>query len=1150
MYYPDLNYKNNVRNQWLIRIAITGIWLLSLSHAYGQSSVLQTGDWFRFSVDKRGVYKIDFNLLRKAGLDPGQIDPRKICVYGQGGAMLAQANAAPRPNDLVENAIFVSGEDDGKFDGGDYILFFAEGADAVQFDQAHNTFSYEHNLYADKNFYFLTVGGDNGRRIARQSSQEGSYPLVNSFDDFVFHELDQHNELTSGRQWFGEDFDALQERKFSFDGAGIVPGSTVTWVSHVMAQSFAPATGSTFKLFFNDNPVAEQIIPSLSTYRYAVKGGMYRDTLKLDAGAIGATQRAPQEVKYQYVKAASGRSIGYLDFFLVSFVRRLALYGDQTIFRTAASTAQATSTFQVADGATATIWNVTTPGTPVQQDFSSDGSTAVFSIGTTSLQELVVFNDKPLTPVFESKIDNQDLHGGAAVNMLIIAHPDFLSEAERLAAHRRDHTGLAVDVVTIQQIYNEYSSGRQDVTAVRDFIRSRYVKDPGALRGVLFMGRGSYDYKDRVKNNTDFIPTYEARESLDPLKTYSSDDYFGFMEDNEGEWAEGDNVVNHTIDVPVGRLPLRRKAQATAVVDKLIDYETNTKNYGRWHKAITFVADDGNSEDNFSSLHQSQADQLAEFVESTDPSFDTRKIFLGVYTKEVKPSGEVIPQAEDDIQKAFNQGSVIINYTGHGSEYVWADEKVLTEFIIPELKNKLRPFLVTATCEFGRQDDPQQISSAELCLLQPEGGAIGLVSTSRPVSSGSNFELNKAFYEALLTRENGQHLSVGELFRHTKNNSTSGVANRNFSLLGDPLLNLALPREEIVITSLQTEKGSTTLKALSKVIVEGQIQDGAGNKIEDYKGTLEATLFDKRIPFKTIGKNNPAFSFTQWYNALFRGKANVKDGAFRFEFIVPKNIAYETGQGKLSVYASDLRAPTDAAGADLSFDIGGTETDVPTDNTPPVIQLFMGDTTFRNGGITNPNTSLVARLHDESGINLSSYGVGNDLIAQLDQEGPVFILNDYYIADEDDYTSGTINYPLTGLSAGKHILTVKAWDTYNNPAQAAIEFYVTGDENLIVEFFGNYPNPATTKTTFYFRHNRSGDDLEGSLWIFNTTGNVQKSLDFTSPASPYQVELPELELQSDGDKFLAPGLYLVRLVVRSLTNGSKNERVTKLIVLN
>jgi hypothetical protein len=1147
VWFPDQNYNKRVKNKWLIGMALA-TWLLSLQHAHSQS-VLNSGQWFKFAVEKRGVHKIDFNLLRNAGLDLSNLDPRKLRLYGQGGGMLPQANATPRPNDLVENAIFVSGEDDGKFDSGDFILFFAEGADEVRFDTQRNTFYYEHNLYADKNFYFLTVSDNNGLRIAPQPSIAGSYPVVNTFDDFAFHETDQHNELTSGRQWFGETFDAVTEHKFTFDASNIVAGSAVKWVSHVMAQSFAPATGSSFKLFFNGNQVAEQTIPSLSTYRYGLKGGLYQDTLTLDAGTMAATQRTNQEVSYQYTKA-TGRSTGYLDFFLVSFVRTLALYGDQTLFRSAASTAQATSTFQVANAAGATIWNVTDPNKPTVQEFSTNGSTAIFSANTGTLQELIVFNGSHLAPTFEAQVGNQNLHGSAPVNMLIITHADFQSEADRLAAHRQNHTGLSVEVVPINNIYNEYSSGRQDVTAIRDFIRSRYLKDPATLKGVLLMGRGSYDYKSRITNNTNFIPIYEARNSLDPLKTYASDDYFGFMEDNEGEWTEGDAPVNHTIDVPVGRLPVRRTQDAADLVDKIIDYETNTKNYGRWRKQITFVADDGNSEDNFTSTHQDQANKLAEFVEANDPGFDTRKIFLGIYNKEVKPSGEVIPEANDAIVKAFDQGSVILNYTGHGSERVWADEKVLTEFSIPELKNKLRPFLVTATCEFGRQDDPQQISSAELCLLQPDGGAIGLVSTSRPVSSSTNFELNRAFYDALLARENGQHLTVGELFRHTKNNSTSGVSNRNFSLMGDPLLHLALPQYKIVVTSLQTQSNSTTLKALSKVIVQGQVQDGAGNKLEDYKGTLEATLFDKRTAFKTIGKNNPAFNFTQWYNALFRGKASVKNGEFTFEFIMPKNIAYETGQGKLSIYASDLRTPVDAAGAELNFDIGGTETGVAADNTPPAIQLFVGDTTFRNGGIATPNTTLVARLHDQSGINLSSYGVGNDLMAQLDGEGTVFILNDYYVADEDDFTSGTISYPLNGLKPGKHTLTLKAWDTHNNPAEATITFYVTDNENLVVEFFGNYPNPAAGKTTFFFMHNRSNDDLEGTLWIFNTTGSVQKTLDFTTVASPYKVELPEFELQSDSGKILGPGLYLVRLVVRSLSNGSKNERVTKLIVLN
>jgi hypothetical protein len=1115
---------------------------LLVSGVFGQQSVLRSGTWFKFSVNKRGVYKIDFELLKKAGLDPGKINPKKIRIYGQGGGMLPQSNDAARPADLVENAIFVAGESDGSFNSGDHILFFAEGPDEVSFSTSRSTFAYKHNLYADVNFYYLTISDDDGKRIATQENIAGDFPVVRTFNDFFFHESDEHNEIHSGRMWFGDEFNLVTERRFQLDVSGVEPGSPMTWISHVMAHNES-VSASSFKLFLNNTVIKEQQVLPSSADRYGVQGQIQIDTIVFAANSAGAPSQNTQEIKYQYTKPKSS-SRGYIDFFLLSYIRKLALYGDHTIFRSDASVQQPISTFEISATPGISIWRVTEPQEPGLQSFTLAGTTARFSTLTTSLEEFVVFNSNVPAPAFIEKLDNQNLRGTVSqVDLLIITHADFEGEAARLAAHRQLYSSIAVAIIPVHKIYNEFSSGRQDVTAIRDFIRHVYLKDPAKLKNVLFIGRGSYDFKDRISANTNFVPTYESRNSLHPLATYSSDDYFGFMEDSEGEWQEEPIAVNHSLDIGVGRLPVKNPEELRHVIDKIIDYDANKSKAGRWRKEITFVADDGNGDDSFSTVHQYQSDALADYVESNHPGFDTRRIFIGTHQKEIRASGEMAPTVNDAILKAIARGTVLINYTGHGSERVLADERIFTDFTIADLSNKLYPFLVTATCEFGRQDDPLQISSAEGSLIKQNGGAIGLVTTARPVSSPTNFQLNSAFYEALFVKENDRYRDMGHVFRETKNNSTNGVSNRNFSFLGDPSMHLALPDNQIVVTGIETEENSSNLKALSRVTITGEIHNNDDALIPDYHGVLEATLFDKKTEFKTIGKN--LFTYEEWFNALFRGKATVKDGAFQIAFIVPKNIAYELGQGKLSLYASDGNVNNDATGADLSFQVGQSEANVPPDNTSPLIEVFMGDTTFHNGGITNPDTYLVARLQDASGINISSYGIGNDLMGQLD-DGEPFILNDYYQATQDNFTKGYIQYPMTGLTPGRHTILVKAWDTHNNPAEARIEFVVTDGKTLVLESFGNYPNPATSNTTFFFTHNRPGDDVEAQVEVLNATGRVLVTFGMTFPASTYRVEFPRMDV----DKNLPPGLYFARVVVRSLTNASKTERVTKLIVLN
>ena len=1111
--------------------------------AYAQSSVLSSGTWHAVAVETRGVYKITFDDLRKMGF-AGSIDPTKIKIFGNAGGMLPQDISVARPLDLTENAIFVSSGNDGSFDRGDYVLFFAEGADAVHYDVKRQVFAYENNLYSDKNYYFITVAGDNGKRISTRPSIEGSFPVVQQYDDYIYYESDDRNLLASGREWYGERFNFDEQRKFTFEVGNIVSGSEAKVISDVVGQSYGP---SSFNLFWNGVTLPEQHISQIPNTQYGVKGVHKNDTIQLNVNDVGASSSSAQVITYQFNRASSGASAGFLDYFLLNFKRKLSLTSRQTIFRSYESLAQAVTTFQIADATSDySIWNITQPYDPQQQGYVLNGGVANFSDDSGALQEYIIFDSDIPTPEFIGKVENQNLRGITGQDFLIISHPDFLSESQRLASHRRQHNGWNVVVVTPDQIYREFSSGRQDVTAIRDFIKHLYTG--GQLKSVLLMGKASYDYKDRLERNTNFVPTYESRNSLSPLATYSSDDYFAFLEDNEGTWGESP-VQHHTLDIGIGRLPVKTAEEARTVVDKIIHYDTYKSGFGRWRKEIVFVADDGNNSDNFTSGHQSQANVMAEMIESQHSGFDTKKIFLGTYAKTTKPNGEAIPEANQDVVRRFERGSLIINFTGHGNERQWADENIFSSVEIEELENQSYPFLVTATCEFGRQDDPTIVSGAELSMLHKNGGAIGLVTTSRPVNAGTNFVLNQQFYNALLQSPSSHVPSLGEVFRDTKNNSSSGVGNRNFSLLGDPSMALAIPYESVIVTKVQTKSGSDTLKALSTVVLEGEIHDESGLLIQDFHGVVDFTLYDRPVEFQTIGKNDPPFQYKAWQNILYRGKASVKNGIFSFEFLLTNNISNEVDQGKLSVYAYDALSRRDANGG-LSFKVGGSEPDSPFDDQGPIIQAFMGDTTFTSGGIVNTNSILVVDLQDASGINISDDGTGKSLVAFLDGSEPPYILNDYYESYIDDFTRGSVHFPLTGLSSGKHSITVQAWDAHNNPAETTIEFVVTDGEHLVIETFGNFPNPFVSETSIFFTHNRSGDDLEAQLTIFSAGGMQLKTYQYDIPQSSYRVDLGEINNLYDFEKKLPGGLYLARLIVRSLTNGSKTERVAKLIVVN
>ena len=1110
-------------------------------HVTAQNSVLATGTWYKLAVDKNGVYRIDQSLFKKMGFSTANVDPRKIKIYTQGAGMLPQKNSDLRPVDLLECAIFIQGEQDGVFNQQDYILFYGEGADKITYDETREIFRYEKNLYAKENYYFITVSDSPGKRISTSENLSGNFPVVKEFDNYLYHEIDQTNILKSGREWFGERFELTTDQTLRVNLSNIVDNTPIKVVSDVMAQSLS---STSFNVFLNGIQIGQHSIAPIPNAQYGIKGRHAADTFFTSSSSVSASGRSTQEIRYQYIRSAAGSSVGYLDYCLIQVKQQLRLFENPTIFRSASSIQQPISKFEINQTPSqAMVWDITNPMDVKFQQSTFSAGRIEYATPTSALKEFIVFLPMAPAPKLIGAISNQNLRGSSLPDLIIVSHPDFKAEALRLKDHRETFNGIDVLVTTTTEVFNEFSGGKQDVAAIRDLAKYLYDKNPGKLKSLLLLGKGSYDYKDILVDNKNYVPTYQSVNSLHPLLTYSSDDFFGFMEDHEGEWRENP-VDQHTMDIGVGRIPAKSATEAKSVVDKIIRYDTDLKLFNRWRKDIVFVADDGDF-----NIHQNQADQMARNIDLNHALYDVKKIYLDAFTQIPGAGGQVSPDTKKEIEKTFSDGALVINYTGHGSERQWAQERIFDEVQIQNLKNERLPLLVTATCEFGRQDDPVFPSGGELCLLQPKGGAIGLVTTARPVSSSTNFELNQAFYEAFFQKENGNNLSLGEIFRRTKNNSISGVSNRNFSLIGDPSLYLAMPEHGIHITTVETDDNSDVLKALSRVTVKGEIINTEAERLETFNGILQATLFDKETSFVTLGNENPPFSYKQWYNALFRGKASVQSGEFEFEFIIPKNIAYAIDVGKLSLYANDETTGLDASGYSKDFTVGSSEPNPGIDTTPPSIQLFMNDKTFVNGGITGSTAELIATLFDDNGINISGYGIGNSIVAVLDDD-IIFVLNDYYETDTDDFKNGEIRYTLTGLKPGKHTLLLQAWDTHNNPGQAKIDFTVTDGNGIVIEEFVNYPNPVYSSTQFTFTHNQAGNDLEAKLVVYDYTGQTIQQYNFSVPESSYQVNLMEMTLEDNFNKKLKPGLYLARLIVRSLADGSKNERVTKLIISN
>ncbi|MBX9851784.1 MAG: type IX secretion system sortase PorU [Cytophagaceae bacterium] len=1122
--------------------------------AFAGFSVLATGDWYKISVNKSGIFKIDYNFLNSIGINPSTIDPREIKIYGNGGGMLPQINASFRYDDLVENAIFVQGESDGVFDTGDYILFYSNGPDTCwKYDAGQGIYLHSKNLYSDYAYYFITVSPGTGTRVVDQASVGGATQTITSFDERIFHEIDKQNIVISGREWYGEVFDFTTEQTFSYPAPGITPNTTLKVNSYVMGRSLYP---SSFTVSINNQLLGTQNLGAISSYIYAIKGTENKTLFSINTNSISGSSLT---LKYTYNKGASSAAIGHLNYFTINFQRDLKLYGNETSFRSVTSTTQSISDFVVDNYIPELlIWDISDPLHPKNQLYNVSGTQATFGANTTTLKEFVAFNNTASfsSPVYVGRVTNQNLHSITTPNLpdLVIVCPSaFLNAANRLAAFRTTNDNLDVEIATLDQIYNEFSSGAQDITAIRDFMKMLYDrKTPtDSVRYLLLLGDASYDYKNRISGNTNLVPIYESRQSLHPVDSYSSDDYFAFLDNSEGNWSEI-AMQNYLMDIGVGRLPVKSISEAEDAINKLIHYSGSQKCLGKWRNKVSFVADDGDY-----NLHLLDADDLSDMIETTHKKYNVNKIFLDAYTQVPGPGGESSPDAKNAITTAVEKGTLILNYTGHGGEIGWTQEAILD---IPQINNwenyNNLPLFITATCEFGRYDDPSQISGAEYSFLSNKGGTIALITSTRPVYSNSNFDLNQAIYKYIFTPVSGSMPRMGDVMRKTKNDPQSlanGINNRNYALLGDPSMMLAYPKENIVVTKINGNPVSLTdtIKALGTVTLEGEVRDGLGAKINDFSGTASITVYDKQSVIQTLGSHGSSkTTFNLRNNFIYEGLATVTNGSFTVTFVVPKDISYLFDKGKISVYAKKDGYILDASGYNNDIIIGGTDTNFVADNTPPQIKLFMNDETFVFGGLTSANSLFLAKVADDNGINIAGQGIGHEITAVLDNTTEVIVLNEYYTAKKDNYKEGRVEYPFKGLSTGNHSIRFKAWDTHNNSSEAYLEFVVANEEKIALDHVLNYPNPFSTHTTFHFDHNRAGDDLDVMVQIYTISGKLIKTLDGTYFGSNTHFSDLVWDGRDDfGDK-LGKGVYVYKVNVRSLRDGSRVFKYQKLVILN
>jgi len=1112
--------------------------------SYAAHSVLASGTWFKFAVGSNGIYRLTYDDLKKSGIDPGSFDPRNLRIYGNGGGMLPEANAASRVDDLMENSIFVSGEADGHFDPGDYLLFYGQSPDRWDYNNSDKHFHCQKNVYSDRMYYFLTFDKGPGKRLGTEVSttREPTFH-ASSFEDYASYEKDDVNLIKSGREWWDHQyFDITTVRSYSFSFPNIDNLAPVSVLAYVAARSIG--SSSSFSISAQGNPLMNISIPSIS-------GGFEDDFAVAKTGtATFLTSNPLIDLKLTYNKSSSS-SVGYLNHIEVNAMRQLTMYGSQMAFRSAAGTAaNGVTEFTLnGNGQSVQLWDVTNESNirVIQQNQS--GSNYVFRLPTDTLREIMAFDGGSYNaPEFIGQIENQDLHGTDVADYLIICHPSFLGEAERLAAFHQANSGMSVYITTPDKIYNEFSSGAQDVSAIRDFVRMMYNKaQPGKEpRYVLLFGDGSYDYKDRTQNNTNFVPSFESVSSLSPTTSFVSDDYFGILDLNEGQGANG------SLDIGVGRFPVDSPEQAKASVDKVIHYCSNSDSVKNdWRNVVTFVSDDRNPDEG--NLFIDSTEALANQIEQTYQNYNLDKIYSDAYTMVSTTGGARYPEVNEAINKRVGKGSLIINYIGHGGEVGWAHERILE---VPDIKNWTNfdkmPVFVTATCEFSRFDDPERVSAGEWVFLNGNGGGVALFTTTRLTFAGTNQDLLVNFYNDVFKKTAGSYMKMGDLLVAAKAGLGSSPNIHAFVLLGDPAMQMAYPELNVVTTSINAhDPGSVpdTLKALSEVTITGEVHNLAGEKATDFSGTIFPTVYDKVSEIWTKANQGPAppVQFFLRKNPVYKGKVEVTNGSFSFSFIVPKDIAYKYGVGKISYYA---RSPeTDANGFDDNIQVGGYDNEALPDDKGPRLSLFMNDRNFHSGGITGPKPVLLAVVSDTSGINTVGNGIGHDITAVLDDRTSTpLILNDYYVSDLNTFKSGEISYPLSLLSDGPHQITVKVWDVYNNSTDASIDFIVVSSAEFAFQHLLNYPNPMKDQTTFTWETNQVNQAMDVEIRIFTLNGRPVKTIQQTIYSQGYRAASIQWDGTQDDGRKICSGLYVYQVQLM-IPDGTAKRQTSKLVVI-
>ena len=1115
------------------------------------NSVLNSGNWYRFYVVKSGVYILNKSFIRQLGINLDGVDPRKIKIYGNGGRMIPLKNSASYPADLTENAIQVVGESDGVFNESDYVLFYAEGVD--QWNKDSQT---TNNLYDSKSYYYINVEGLNGKRVPTMVEPSGAPTLsITAFDDYQYHELDKINIAKLGRRWFGEQFDFIDQQDFDFTIPNIITTVPINLSIFAAAVSFV---GTSMDVKANDVTAGNITFSPVSS------------SIKADSSILNTNISAAENIRItlKYINNGVPDSKGYLDYIILKSKRNLIGYNKQFPFQyDAAGSNAGVAEYQISNATSIEqIWDITDIYNVTKTSNTASQSTFSFKANLGEVRKYIaVAPSDYFTPSKDSqtKVTNQNIKGTIFLNSqgqfqdidyLIVCPASLGTQAEKLANFHRSYSQLNVKVVYLENIYQEFSSGKQDIGAIRNLVKYVYFNASDPTKRVKYLnlfGDASYDFKNRISAPGNIVPIYHALNSytVDP-SSFASDDYFGLMDNNEGDVdANYPNKIGE-VDIAVGRMIANNPTQADELVTKVIDYH-DIKSYGNWRNNLLIIADDADKTSD--STLQTNSNNMAETIVAQKPFMNYEKILLDSYVQETTAGGSRYPKARKDFFDFFEKGALVLNYLGHGGEDGLSQERIWEKADGQNLSNRYKyPLFITITCEFSRFDNPFRPTAGEYTYWNPKGGAISMITTIREIYQSTGEDFNDVLAQYLFSYGSNEYTSIAEALRLAKNNFMPRTDVVFY--LGDPALMLAIPKPQINLTKVNDIPITGPIddfKSLSYVKLTGEVTDENNNALPTYNGELFVQIFDKNITRTTLNNdgNSSAINFKTLGETIFRGNATVTNGQFEFGFVVPRDITIPLGNGRVSFYSKRGQILLDKTGYNTTIKVGGINLNALADTTPPKVKLYMNDQTFVNGGITNKSPFFLAYLEDENGINTAS-GIGHDIVAILDgDESNPFKLNDYYETELDNYKKGNLKFPFRNLAKGLHTITFKAWDVYNNIVTAEIQFIVVGDESITLTNVLNYPNPFVNYTQFWFTHNKPFEPLEVQVQVMTITGKLVWTKNQTVTTDGFLSREITWDGRDDfGDK-IGKGVYIYKLTVKSVLTGTKTEKFEKLVIL-